>query len=279
MRAELRSMWIAPVAGDRLAASCCVVRIRRRCGGRAHPAAVVAVAGADGVAGSAAAARRGAAATARSSPSWAACAPHLGVLRNLRPRRGPLAAAGQHPGAPDPGGRAAHLADQHRPVAAGQPGRLGFRLPQPAAAARAHRSDASHTLERWSATAAISTTGTTPQTLQPLPPHYVSTVDSGNLAGHLLTLRQGLLALLDATGAGARHRSTAWPTRCGVLEETVDAGAASARWTRRSRHSGATARAAAHAAAGFAAACAERTGTAGRRMRDRHALGVATPAC
>ncbi|MGY0618258.1 GH36-type glycosyl hydrolase domain-containing protein [Lysobacter sp. A378] len=36
------------------------------------------------------------------------------------------------------------------------------------------------------------------QTLQPLPPHYVSSVDSGNLAGHLLTLRQGLLALADA---------------------------------------------------------------------------------
>ena len=36
------------------------------------------------------------------------------------------------------------------------------------------------------------------ETLQPLPPHYVSTVDSGNLAGHLLTLRQGLLALPDA---------------------------------------------------------------------------------
>ncbi len=36
------------------------------------------------------------------------------------------------------------------------------------------------------------------ETLQPLPPHYVSTVDSGNLAGHLLTLRQGLLALADA---------------------------------------------------------------------------------
>ncbi len=35
------------------------------------------------------------------------------------------------------------------------------------------------------------------QTLQPLPPLYVSTVDSGNLAGHLLTLRAGLLALTD----------------------------------------------------------------------------------
>src|SRR3972149_6219661 len=33
------------------------------------------------------------------------------------------------------------------------------------------------------------------QTLDPLPPLYISTVDSGNLAGHLLTLRPGLLAL------------------------------------------------------------------------------------
>nr|WP_297358382.1 glucoamylase family protein [Thauera sp.] len=33
------------------------------------------------------------------------------------------------------------------------------------------------------------------RTLQPLPPLYVSTVDSGNLAGHLITLRAGLRAL------------------------------------------------------------------------------------
>jgi cellobiose phosphorylase len=35
------------------------------------------------------------------------------------------------------------------------------------------------------------------QSLQPLLPKYISTVDSGNLAGHLLTLRAGLLALPD----------------------------------------------------------------------------------
>ncbi len=35
------------------------------------------------------------------------------------------------------------------------------------------------------------------QTLQPLDPPYISSVDSGNLAGHLLVLRQGLLALTD----------------------------------------------------------------------------------
>ncbi len=32
-------------------------------------------------------------------------------------------------------------------------------------------------------------------TLQVLPPRYISTVDSGNLASHLLVLRQGLLAM------------------------------------------------------------------------------------
>jgi cyclic beta-1,2-glucan synthetase len=35
------------------------------------------------------------------------------------------------------------------------------------------------------------------QSLKPLVPMYVSSVDSGNLAGHLLTLRPGLLALAD----------------------------------------------------------------------------------
>ena len=35
------------------------------------------------------------------------------------------------------------------------------------------------------------------QSLLPLKPHYISSVDSGNLSAHLLTLRQGLLALPD----------------------------------------------------------------------------------
>jgi cyclic beta-1,2-glucan synthetase len=42
------------------------------------------------------------------------------------------------------------------------------------------------------------------QSLKPLLPTYVSTVDSGNLAGHLLTLRPGLLALLDQKILGLR---------------------------------------------------------------------------
>ncbi len=42
------------------------------------------------------------------------------------------------------------------------------------------------------------------QSLQPLSPKYVSSVDSGNLAGHLLTLRPGLLALPDHPILGTR---------------------------------------------------------------------------
>lgn len=42
------------------------------------------------------------------------------------------------------------------------------------------------------------------QSLKPLLPMYVSTVDSGNLAGHLLTLRPAMTELLDAPILGAR---------------------------------------------------------------------------
>jgi cyclic beta-1,2-glucan synthetase len=42
------------------------------------------------------------------------------------------------------------------------------------------------------------------QTLKPLRPLYISSVDSGNLAGHLLTLQQGLLSLSDEKILGPR---------------------------------------------------------------------------
>ncbi len=42
------------------------------------------------------------------------------------------------------------------------------------------------------------------QTLKPLHPLYISSVDSGNLAGHLLTLRAGLLELADQKILGTR---------------------------------------------------------------------------
>ncbi len=59
------------------------------------------------------------------------------------------------------------------------------------------------------------------QTLQPLSPQYVSTVDSGNLAGHLLTLRAGLLALGDDRIVGARLFDGLSDT-LGILAATAD---------------------------------------------------------
>ncbi|MDD5394150.1 MAG: glucoamylase family protein [Thiothrix sp.] len=58
------------------------------------------------------------------------------------------------------------------------------------------------------------------QTLQPLLPRYVSTVDSGNLGGHLLTLRPGLLALPDQPILAVRWAEGLLDT-LGVLVEST----------------------------------------------------------
>ncbi len=68
------------------------------------------------------------------------------------------------------------------------------------------------------------------QTLEPLPVLYVSTVDSGNLAGHLLTLRGGLLGLADEAILTARLFAGLGDT-LGLLADSVDgadAGSAAA---------------------------------------------------
>jgi len=57
--------------------------------------------------------------------------------------------------------------------------------------------------------------------LTPLPPQYVSAVDSGNLAGHLLTLRSGLLALADDPILSARL----YESLADTLELALDAAA------------------------------------------------------
>lgn len=65
------------------------------------------------------------------------------------------------------------------------------------------------------------------RTLQPLPVLYVSTVDSGNLAGHLLTLRSGLLGLADEAILTPRLFAGLGDT-LGLLGESADAQAAGA---------------------------------------------------
>lgn len=51
-------------------------------------------------------------------------------------------------------------------------------------------------------------------TLAPLYPRYVSTVDSGNLAGHLLTLRPGLIALVEDAVVTTRLFEAIYDTSC-----------------------------------------------------------------
>jgi|CXWL01.1.fsa_nt_gi cellobiose phosphorylase len=58
------------------------------------------------------------------------------------------------------------------------------------------------------------------QSLKPLLPTYVSTVDSGNLAGHLLTLRPGLLALPGQKILGSRFFEGLSDT-LRILEDTL----------------------------------------------------------
>lgn len=61
------------------------------------------------------------------------------------------------------------------------------------------------------------------RTLAPLPPEYVSTVDSGNLAGHLLVLRRGLLELADEPVCDRRQWEGLSDTAA-LLAETLPPG-------------------------------------------------------
>ena len=69
------------------------------------------------------------------------------------------------------------------------------------------------------------------QSLKPLLPLYVSSVDSGNLAGHLLILRQGLLALADDPILGKRFIEGLRDTLTNCLEAASAASVAKGRLT------------------------------------------------
>ena len=195
LAAFLRTMWSSAVRWRvALAASW------SSCAPAALPAAAPflsawLVVAAGGLLGEPAAPAREETLTARRDTAVAAAGPQdLGLLRDLRRRGGPLAAARQLPGRSAKAGGPSHLADQHGPAAALDAGRPRFRLPRasPALIERLEKTfDTLDRLERYAR--AISTTGTTRRRCKSLPPIYVSTVDSGNLLGCLLTLKQGLL--------------------------------------------------------------------------------------
>ncbi len=65
------------------------------------------------------------------------------------------------------------------------------------------------------------------RSLQPLAPRYISSVDSGNLAGHLLTLQPGLLGLIDAPILNPRWLDgigDTWQALDDALQADRDAG-------------------------------------------------------
>ncbi|MBI5843168.1 MAG: cyclic beta 1-2 glucan synthetase [Deltaproteobacteria bacterium] len=63
------------------------------------------------------------------------------------------------------------------------------------------------------------------RTLKPMQPLYISSVDSGNLAGHLLTLKPGLLALIDNSILGERFFEGLFDTLKIIMDAASDAKA------------------------------------------------------
>ena len=108
---------------------------------------------------------------------------------------------------PDADDRASHLADQHRDGPARDARGARPRLHR-------HRRSSSRridatltTVERLERFEGHLLNWYDTQTLAPLPPAYVSTVDSGNLAGALLTLSVGLRDIAPAARGARRRRS------------------------------------------------------------------------
>ena len=123
----------------------------------------------------------------------------LALLRDLRHRRGPLAAARQRPVRSRAAHRASHLADQHRDdVAVDACRRYDLELIDVDHADRRASMRTLTTVDRLEHFEGHLLNWYDTQTLEPLLPKYVSTVDSGNLAAALLTLASGLREIAAA---------------------------------------------------------------------------------
>ena len=191
---SIRSMWIAPVFATAHRDPVDGIRSVRIDGGRTDSLPVVGSRQRFRLVGQPAAGPpRGATHVRANGLPARAVAPDLGILRDVRRTRGPLAASRQRAGAfADPDGGASHVAHQHGPCRFSPtcpPTISATSRPEPSRAyARPTRCKTMQTLERhqshfynWYDTLSLA----------PLTPLYVSAVDSGNLAGHLLDLAAG----------------------------------------------------------------------------------------
>src|SRR5205807_384458 len=142
---------------------------------------------------------------------------HVAFLSNLCRRRRSLVAAGQHPGRAA-GHRSSHLADQYRIVVALDSlsydfGYIGLvelleRLEFTFGSLEKLQKFRGHYFN-WHDT----------RTLQPMWPQYVSTVDSGNLAGNLIALKQACLELPDDQLLDAKVIRGLQDTMAGLSQE------------------------------------------------------------
>ena len=129
-------------------------------------------------------------------------APHLALLRDLRHAGRQHAAAGQFPGRSDAG---ASPIGPRRPISASICSRSSqrprFRLDRDAVEAIERLEATLATLSRLARFRGHFFNWYDTRDLRPLDPRYVSSVDSGNLAGHLI-------ALANACGSGGSSAST-----------------------------------------------------------------------
>ena len=125
----------------------------------------------------------------------------VALLRHVCRRVGSRVAAGQRPGGAGAGRRAPHVADQHRHEPAAALAARDLRFIR--TSELAERVDATlTTIERLERFEGHLFNWYDSQTLAPLAPRYVSSVDSGNLAAALLTLASGLRETIVEAGPG-----------------------------------------------------------------------------
>ena len=108
-----------------------------------------------------------------------------------------LVAAGQLSGRSVTGYGSSHVADKHGPVVAVHVGGSRSRLSQLARIRGTPRTHVCHACRKLATSAWSLLQLVRHEDSQPLLPQYISTVDSGNLAGHLIALKQACIELPD----------------------------------------------------------------------------------
>ena len=102
------------------------------------------------------------------------------------------------PGDPRAGDRIAHIADEHRPPTARDGVGLRSGIPHSRRDDRAGLERTFDSIERMPRVRGHFFNWYELENLRVLDPPYVSTVDSGNFAGHLVALAQGCIGIADA---------------------------------------------------------------------------------